>query len=298
MNQLGPERSTAAPIASSVVHNQPIKTTSAELVAPDLLQEQAQQIVACLVLADYEALRGTCMDERGRLRLRNGLPPENRPSAPGGPNVYALGVAELIGFFDHSPDLAAEERLDAVNQTLKGGKIRGGGHDDCKANAAFSAWMGIIGDGGEELKDSVKRRLGDAYNEEAADYVIGKARALTQSGRYDGWNEGILGKHFGDRAGEAIEITDSAPHAGKTFVRNGVPDTTVDQTRVYGMSVVGKGSFIIDDPYLDKIEHVLTSGPDAELKKLQAEHAREFIIAALVTALPNEELYEIDILPA
>jgi hypothetical protein len=298
MNRLTPEHVIGAPTGIPVVHDQPVKTSGEPVVAESLLYEQAQQVLACLVPIQYTGSRGTCMDERGRSRLRNGQPAEVRPSAPGGPNIYALGVAELIGLFDNQTELSGEERLHDVGERLERAGLRAGGHDDCKANAALNAWMTIIADQGETLKATVKERLGDSYSESAADYVIGTSRTVVESGVYAGWQEHILSDVLGDEAPEAIEVTDAVPHEGVTFVRNKIDNSTIDQTRLYSMSRVGKGSFDVDDAYLDDIEHILTSGPDAAVKKSQAEHAREFIIASLIIALPNPELYQIDIMAA
>ena len=85
------------------------------------------------------------------------------------------------------------------------------------------------------------------------------------------------------------------PHEAATLVRNEIPNTTVDQTELYHRSVVGKGSFIHDDPYADAIEHVIASGADAARKKLEAEHAREAILAAVAAAVPNKEIYEAEL---
>jgi len=298
MSRIIAEQHSVASVGVPYIHDQPLKTRGAEIIAPELLVEHGQQVAACLTPIDYQAVRGTCMDERMRLRLRNGQPAEIRPSAPGGPNIYALGVSELIGLFDNSPDLTAEQRLSDVSDRLQKGKIKSGGHDDCRASAAFNDWMGLIAQHGDELKSVVKHQLGDRYDEEAASYVVGKANDVVSSAVYSAWHESALGRELGDEAGVAIEVTDNVPHRAKTFVRNKVDNTTIDQTRLYHISRVGEGSFVVDDPYVDDIEHVLSSGPDAAIKKVQAEHAREFIVAALVMALPNEELYQIDIVPS
>jgi hypothetical protein len=295
MNRFSAEHSMTVVVGTPVIHKQPVKTSGAEIVTSELLQAQAQLVADCLVPIQYQAVHGTCMDERGRLRLLNGQPTEVRPSAPGGPNIYALGVAELIGLFDNRIDLSAEERLSDIGERLRSGNIKGGGHDDCKASAAFQAWMAIIADQGDELKESVKKELGERYSGTAASFVVSQARDVVKAGRYSSWQEYLLPQTLGDDAGQAMEVTDSVPHEGQTFVRNKVDQSTIDQTRLYHKSVFGQGSFDVDDAYLDDIEHILTSGPDAAMKKLQAEHAREFIVAALMVALPNRELYQIDV---
>lgn len=292
------QHSALAPVGVPYIHEEPLKAPGSERIASGLLEIQGQQAASCLVAVDYSSVHGTCMDERGRLSLMNGQPVEPRPSAPGGPNIYALAVAELTGLYDNQPDLDGEQRLHDVSDRLTAGNLKGGGHDTCKANADFLAWMKIIADNGEELKADVKKQRGDSYDEEAADYVIGKARDLVESGVFEGWEESTLTRVLGDDAGKAMENTYKVPHQGVTFIRNKVKNATIDQTALYGISVVGEGSFVVDDPYVDTIEHILTAGPDAVEKKKQAEHAREFIIAALVRALPNEEMYRIDIVPS
>ena len=270
----------------------PIKTNGAERMAPELLARQAEAARACLVSVDYKLNRGTCGDERPREY------PEPRPSVFGGPNVYALGVAELTGYFADDDQSSGEERLVRVTGQIEAGGFKSGGHKGCAANSGFGTWMRIIAEHPELMKDYARGQKGDAYNDTAMNVVIGYAQAVVASGRYDDWSEDVLARVLGDEADEAIETLIDVPHEGKTLVRNRTPNTTVDQTDLYGRSVVGKGSFVHDDPYADALEHVVTSGNDAARKKVEAEHAREVILAAVALAVPNEEIYQLELLPA
>ena len=64
----------------------PIKRTGEQYADPQLVSEQAQKTLDCLVPVDYTAVRGTCSDERARIGLLSGADTvEIRPSMFGGP---------------------------------------------------------------------------------------------------------------------------------------------------------------------------------------------------------------------
>lgn len=279
------------------IHEQPIKTNGAEVVALQQLENQAHQAIASLVPVDYETARGTCSDERFRKQLRNGQPTEPRPAVFGGPDIYGLAIAELTGYFEAENQESDVERAETVKRQLNRSGVKSGGHDGCAANALFAGWMELIATK-SELAEYAQSQLGDRYDASLAQEVVDYASSLVQSGRYAAWKESNLADVYGEEAAEAIEQLGPVNHEAVTLVRNKINGTTVDQTELYSRSQVGKGSFIFDDSYADKLEHILSSGPDAVRTKLLAEHAREFIIAALVVAVPNEELYQIDLLAA
>ncbi|HVV67187.1 MAG TPA: hypothetical protein VHB72_03930 [Candidatus Saccharimonadales bacterium] len=271
-----------------IIVETPIKTAGAELIAPELLEKQAQQAVICLTAVDYRTSRGTCIDERPREET------DPRLSVPGGPDVYALAVNELIGTFEDS-DMPAEERLRSTKKTINNGGILSGGHFICAANGVFATWIPAIGKHPDAMLAYAQSQMGDRYHPDAAHRVIENAIRFEDSHTYKGWNEQVLVNVLGSEAAEAIEKLRDVPHEGVTLVRNKIEGMTVDQNELYDRSVIGKGSFVFDDPYADKIEHVLASGPDAAEKKLLAEHAREMILAAVAGAVPNPELYQIDL---
>ncbi len=275
------------------IHPQPIKSQAERHVTQLQVEAQAERARNCIVYVDSKRVRGTCGDERGRQGTRNGQSPEPRPSVFGGPDIYGLAVAELIGYFNDDTQ-SGEDHLRQAKQQLNQAGIKSGGHDGCAANGSFFAWMSIMAQNPDVVKGYAKQQLGAAYHEGAADEVIGFASRLVGSGRYNDWKEDTLAIVLGDEAGEAIEQLVEAPHEGATLIRNGLVGTTVDQTKLYDSSAVGKGSFVHDDWYADQIEHVLTSGPNAVRQKQLAEHAREFIIKAIAVALPNPELHQID----
>lgn len=282
---------------TAYIHEQPIKSLGAEIVPVDLLEAQAEEVKASVVPIEYQGVRGTCMDERFRVGTRSGSPVEVRPSVPGGPDIYALAISELTGAFGDEESTGAD-RLSQTKTTLNRTKILSGGHDGCAANAAFPIWMGLIADKPELMKEYAQSQMGDFYNEEVANKVVANAQSVVAAGRYEGWQEAKLAEVLGEEAEEAIEVLGKVEHEALTFVRNKVDGTTVDQNKLYNSSIIGKGSFVVDEAYADDIEHALSGGPDAVSKKQLAEHAREFVIAALAQAVPNEELYQIDLMAA
>lgn len=279
--------------AAIMIIETPIKTSGAEPIAPELLERQAEQARICLTTVDYRAVRGTCIDERPRLILLGGET-EARPSVPGGPDIFGLSIYELIGGLEKS-DMSAAERLRYVKALINEGGIRSGGHTGCAANAGLVVWMRTIAENPDSVRAYAESQMGDRYRPELADQVAGNAVKFMDSGLYEAWTENLLADVYGEEAGDAIEKLEDVPHEGLTIVRNKIHGATVDQNELYLRSVVGKGSFVMDDAYADDIEHVLSSGPDAADNKLLAEHAREMILAAVAGAVPNEELYQINV---
>jgi hypothetical protein len=286
--------------ASITIAGAPIKGTadSQDLqIDSALIQRQADAVRSCLVSVYYREVRGSCIDERARSGLRSGKNiVEVRPSVPGGPNVYALAVAELTGYFSDSSD-SGEERLARVTNRLNEGQIKSGGHEKCAANGGFNAWMQIVAEDAEAIKDYAREQLGEKYNESLFEDVIANARKVIAGGHYQDWNEDVLARVLEDQAGEAIEILADVPHEAVTFVRNSITGATIDHTKLYNMSIAGRGSFVNDEAYADVIEHIIASGPDAVRKKREAEHAREVILAAVAQAVPNKILYQIRLRP-
>lgn len=274
----------------------PIKTNGEFLADPALITEQAEAARDSLVDVDYFAVPGTCSDERAREGILSGEPlVEARPSVLGGPTVYGLAVAELTGFFGEA-ETAGEARLATVAQRLEDVGILNGGHIKCAANAGFESWMRIMAEHPELVVPYVEKEMGTRFDPITMAEVVHYAGDVVASGRYGGWSEEVLPRVLGDKSGSAIEKLRDVPHDGMTLVRQKVDGKTVDQTTLYERSVLGRGSFVFDDPYADLVEHAMTTGPDAARKKVVAEHAREAIIAAIAVALPNPELYQITLI--
>lgn len=274
----------------------PLKTAG-EKIPDQLLGEQAAAAAApgVLVEVNYKAQPGTCSDERPRVGLLSGeARVEPRPSTYGGPNVYLLAVAELTGFFAPEDKSTGEARLRRITDLLEVAGFQSGGHRKCAANAGFGVWMRLMTENGESIRESVRSQLGDRYSPDAMSEVLEYAEAVVASGRYDDWNEDILQRVLGDKAGDAIEVLVDEPHGGKSEIRNNIPNTTVDQTPLAARSVVGKGSYVVDNPYAAALEQVVASGADAEQKLVVARHAREAIIAAIHMALPSTEIRQIN----
>ncbi len=251
--------------------------------------------------AAREALRdvnpeapGTCVDERRRVGVLSGEAKiEPRHSAPGGPNVYGLYIAELTGYFGDS-DTTGEDRLGIVTKAINEAGIRSGGHKACAANKFFNDILGsIAGENAEAGRGYTQERLGDDFDDALYSKVVENAQAVVDSGRYNDWSEDILLRVLGDEAGEAIEILEG-DHEGKTVARTKVPGKTVDQNVLHDIAG-GGGSFVNDDAYEDRIDSALADGPNAAYMQKLALHAREALIAALVPALPNEELHGFDL---
>jgi hypothetical protein len=219
----------------------PIKPGSGEAIGTALLQAQAEAVGNNLVKVDLETTRGTCMDERPRV---DGEP---RPSVPAGPDVYALMIAELTGYFSADDDSDMNERLGEVKKEINREGILSGGHKKCAANASLPDLIRMLAENPEAFLPYAKDQLSDRYEDGLAQEVVGYARAVVASGRYATWTEAVLADVLGEEAEEAIEELDNVPHEGLTVVRVEEPETTIDQTKLYEESELGDGSFNVDD---------------------------------------------------
>jgi hypothetical protein len=270
----------------------PVKGTDLPGVDTELIQRQAELGAEHLVPVDYATTHGTCGDERERIGLLNGSHNiQPRPSVFAGPDVFGLAVAELTGSLP-DVDSTARDRLARIKKLLNEGGVMSGGHVECAANAKFIKWIGVIASRSEDVRGYASLNLGQDYDPTAMEEVEAFARRTVEGGVYDDWTEDVLKEVLGDEAGEAIEVLAPVEHEGLMLERNEEPDSTIDQTPVFENSVVGRGSFIFDDAYAKRIEDIVTSGPEAARKVVLARHAREAIIAAVASAVPNPTIYQ------
>lgn len=291
-------RTAEFPEVDIKVEFEPVKGT--EFIEPALLEAHAEVEIGALRDVDHRTVRSTCMDERERSHKRNGSTEiEPRLSVPGGSDIYGLAVSELT---DSMPENVAtgDEALASVKRRNNAAGIASGGHVDCKAAAAFTDWMRMIADSPDAVRPYVQKMLGEAYDESIFRKVSENAAKALSSGRYpEGWNgEEALIRVLGDEAGEAIEVLVPGPHKAKKVVRQLSRGKTVHQNVLVQTSVIGEGSFVIDDPHAADIESVQTSGADAAAKMHVARYAREAIIGALAGAVPNETLYQDTLAPS
>ncbi len=183
--------------------------------------------------------------------------------------------------------------MEEITRLLESFEIASGGHEGCAANNSFNTVIGLIaGDDAEAGQVYAAEQLGDDYDHEAADAVVGFARAVIESGRYANWTgeelKRVLAKVLGDaKANKAIEVLVPGEHTADTFVRTQLKGATVDQNKLDGKS------FVNDDGYCDRIEEAVADGPETAKKLTLARHAREMVLHALYGALPNKELHEI-----
>lgn len=292
-----PEHSMVSGIdPTSIVHHlnqDPIKLSEEDdPILVELLEQQLKLVQDNLVPVNYYKVHGTCIEDRKRIGLLSGDAfVEPRPSVPAGPNGYALAVMELINYF---PDdsMTSSERLHISTQSLTRAGIISGGHLDCKANRSFKELMQYIASNPDAIKSYTKQQKADLYDDTAMNIVISNAAQVVARGTYDNWDEQVLIDELGDKAGQAIETLPPIEHESAVLIRNKIPNVTIDQTRVYEDSVVGRGVFDMDDDYADTIEHIVTVGTNASRQKILAEHAREAILAAIAAAVPNPVLYQ------
>lgn len=264
------------------------------LLAVDI-QRQADAAQECLEPYSDDT-RGTCVDERDRVGLLDGSPiVEARPSSIGGPNIYALYLAELIGYFGNDENVEneneGEERLVSVTDLINESGIPSGGHGHCTANASFGTVIETIASQWALIDEKVRSSMGDRYKPEAANEIYNNTTKTHESGRYSNWSEDVLVRVLGDEAGQAIEELADVPHLGKTFIRESVPGKTVDQTKLHQKT--GEYSFVHTENYAERIENAIASGPDAEYMTELARHTREILLVAISMAVPNEELHGI-----
>jgi hypothetical protein len=272
------------------ISNEPIKNVGGELVDYALLQQEADIAKECQVEVDYYATPGTCGDERGRIGYMDDTTGhEPRPSVFGGPNVYGLGIAEMTGQVADTV-VDGEEALGQVSRKLEAGNIQGGGHVGCAA-AKLPVWMAIVISAPEAVSEYASSKLGEDYDPALMAEVLANTERALQSGRYGNWDgENALAKVLGDKAGKSIERLEGE-HEGKVFIEQEEDGKTIDQTELIRRSVIGGGAFIVDSRYADKIDAIVTSGPDAVRLTRLALHARHAMHAAIANAVPNPVLY-------
>ncbi len=288
------DMTSGTPEVSIQVDTTPIKTSGAEPVDPALLKGQAEAEREALVDVDFDTVRSTCMDERERMGLLNGSTEISpRLSVPGGSDIYGLAVAELTGSIPIEVT-EGDEALSLAKKKNNAVGIRSGGHVECKAAAAFTTWMQTIAENPEAIIPYMQKELKENFQNDLVVEISKNAAIALASGRYaDDWNgEEALVRVLGDEAGEAIEVLAHKPHNGLKVVRQKIRGKTIDQTKLCKTSLIGEGSFDIDDPHADDIENAQTTGSDAARKKQLATHAREAIVASLASAVPNPELYQ------
>lgn len=233
--------------------------------------------------------RGTCMDERPRIGLISGEPTvEPRPSAPGGPDVYGLAIAELTNVFGES-DTDGPTRIKDVKKVLNAAGLVSGGHQGCAADESFGVWVPIVSSQRGAVSTYVKDKMeadGLVYDQDKMDIIIANAERLDASGRYAQWSEEEYFKVLGDEVGQAIEKLKDVNHEGILKIWVEIEGYTVDQ------SSLDNKAFILDKPYMKKIEDIVTTGPEATDLLELAPYARYAIVKAISFALPNEELHE------
>ncbi|MCA9343103.1 hypothetical protein KC950_03790 [Candidatus Saccharibacteria bacterium] len=274
------------------VREEPLKATDGTTMTPEQVMQQAGAVREALRDVSSEA-PGTCIDERRREGYLSGDEGhEARFSAPGGPNIYGLYMAELTGYFA-GRNIDSKQRLNEVTGVINDAGIESGGHKGCAANAGFNAVLGLIaGDNVDAGREYAKQQLGNDFDEEAYNAVVENARIAVDAGTYVEWAEDSLAQELGDKAEKGIEIL-GGQHEGRTFARVNVVGKTVDQTELH--NAVNEDTFINDEGYEERIESAIAGGPDAEWKQKVARHAREALLAALFPALPNSELHQINI---
>ena len=189
-------------MARITITSEPIKTIGDVTVSPGEVEKQALRARDCLVAVDYANTHGTCGDERERVGLASGeATVKPRPSTFGGPNIYALYVAELSGFFNEEAS-SGEERLRQITTVLNATGIKSGGHKRCAANAGFGNIVSSIADPANQpaIEAYAQKELGDDYNQGAMNEVIAWASEVKNSRRYDNWDESVLERVLGDEA--------------------------------------------------------------------------------------------------
>lgn len=290
MNSKIAPQSQKAPIsANAIVLTRPIKGGVGEMSVIRLEAEAARQ---ALVPVDYYKSFGTCSDERERIGLFSGESRvEPRPSIFGGPNVFSLAVSELIGCFSRS-DETGKEKLARATRALNKKGLKSGGHLGCAANEKFGAWMALIDEYQDLIRQAARRELGEGYDEAAMQAIVRRARTVKKSGCYKEWDGQELLGVLGDEANQAIEVLEDVDHEAGILVRQGVTNMTIDQTSLHAGSK--RYSFAFDDPYAALIEQAVVEAAGMGSRGMHlARHAREVIIAAVVLAVPNSRLYEV-----
>lgn len=170
-----------------VCNPEPIKLVGEATISLTKLEQLAQIGLECLA-AYHKDTRGTCGDERVRDGLLNGdKTVEARPSVWGGPNIYALFMAELSGHFTDS-GLDGRGRLQAITGVINDAKIKSGGHVGCAANGSLPDILAIIADP-SKWNSAVEGELGSEYEDELTVQLAANAQKALDIGVYDGWTE-------------------------------------------------------------------------------------------------------------
>lgn len=270
------------------LHETPIKVTGERRITEEQRAELLRDIKSNLKPYD-ESTRGTCMDERRREHLRSGGKiTEVRPSAPGGPDVYGLAIAELTGSFAGST-MTAEQRLHTIMAANGRAGLKSGGHENCAANNGLGTWVPLIAEQPEKISAYVQSKIAEdglTYDQEKMNAIIGYAQGVKDSGVYAAWSEEKYAVLLGDEAGVAIEKLYDEPHLGFAVMWVEKPGYTIDQT------ALNNRAFELNKPYMKRIEDVEASGPDAGKIAELTPYARYASIAALALAVPNQVLYE------
>ena len=229
---------------------------------------------------------GTCVDERPRVGLSNGeAVVEPRESVEGGPNIHATYVAELSGYFPADSNLSGDDRLKTVTGIINKAGIKSGGHKKCAA-AKIGEVLEVISNNKDAVYGYAADNIGDEFDHSAMDEVFTNAERAVANKTYEGFSEANLIAALGDEAGEAIEELADVEHKGSLFARNQIPGKTVHQ------STLDNTTFAFDDPYADRIERALATGPDPERMAVVMRHAREAVLAGVANAVPNPVLYQ------
>lgn len=271
----------------------PIKNLDDMPVAEAELEHQAESARQCTVAVDYHKVRGTCSDERERIGLLSGERTiADRPSVWGGPNIYALYMAELTGFFGNS-ESTGQERLQRVTAIINGAGIPSGGHKGCAANGGVNAVLNYIGDEKNfvAIGLAAKTKLGNAYDATILQQVTAFARAAQTSKHYENWDESVLENTLGDEAGQALEILANVPHDAADRIWNEIDGYTVSQNKLY--RTAHKRSFVFDDPYAVMIENVFAGRPDNLNAQTLLRHACMALDRAIIEAVPNRQISDI-----
>lgn len=274
------------------VCEQPLKVGGEATIGRDELERDARHIAEVAEPVRPDA-PGTCIDERVRAGLYGGdTETEARYANPGGPDIYGLYMAELTGYFGDS-EATGKERLVQVKSAINAGGITSGGHVGCAANAGFNAVMGLIAGGNAEAGcEYAKENLGDDFDEEAYNEVVENAKRVAKSGLYDEWSEDVLLEVLGDEADKGMELLEGQ-HEGLELTRFRGKGKTPAQNKIFEKT--GRYSFVNHEDRAEQIEAIIADGPNAAWSEKLARHAREALLAALVPALPNPELHQLNV---
>jgi hypothetical protein len=280
----------------------PIKNLEDKLVTLDVLEQQLFIVTKNLIPVDFKVVRGTCFDERSRALLLNGDPTSPRPAVPGGPDIFSLAIGQLTGQLKSG---SADDRVRSAKEKNNSFGILSGAHEGCAASN-LNTWMKFVADNAEAVKAYAYSELGDSYHEEAAEKVVSEARVAVESAVYKGFNEQSLKSVYGKQeVGAAFELLavdpdtgETIPHEGNLLIRLKRPNLAADISAIYkqqSAAGVGKGAFVMNDPYAKLIKGVWSSGVDAKKMSSLADHAQEILLAAIANCVPNPTLYQVNI---